>query len=431
VKIRFEDIANSQKLIKIEVESHRVEEALDKAYSGIKKIARVPGYRPGKAPLDLLKAHYGGKANEEAVNTLIWDCYREAIAKEDIRPAGYPVVMDVDFDKGRPLSFSVKVDVNPEFRLRQYKAIKVNRRPYGVTDDDIDKAIKELQESMAQYNNIIPRPIKKGDYVVCLYECFEGGKLVDKKDKLWLYISDKLQPKELLSVLLGAEIDIEKQALVSYPQDYEYKELAGKQRLYKVTPKEIKEKIMPGIDDELAMSSGGFPNLEALKKAVKDKISNSKRLESERDLENQIYTSLLKTHVFDVPVSMVQRQIERLIHEAKQRLLRQGYKKEDIDSQDDKLKDSLRAQAENNVKLFFIIDRISKEEAIQAGPEDIDRMIRDISAKSGEAVEDIRERLKGKELTDALEEQIRHDKVVEFLIKNAKVNEPANRPAGI
>ncbi len=420
MKIKVEDIKGSQKLIKIEVEPQRVEEALDEVYSSIKKSARIPGYRPGKAPLDLLKAHYDSKANEEAVNSLIWDCYRVAIIERDIRPAGYPIVMDVDFAKGKPLSFSVKVDVNPEFRLKQYKAIRVNAKPYDVTDDEIEKAINRLQESMAEYKNIDPRPIKIGDYIVCFYECFEDGKLVDKKDKLWLYINDKLQPKELLGVLLGAEINIGKEAFVNYPQDYEYRDLAGKKRLYKVTPKEIKEKILPEIGDELAKAAGDFQDLEALKKAVKDNIFNSKKLESERDLENQIYEYLLRTHVFDVPVSLVERQLERLTQEAKQRLLYQGYKKEDLDSQDGKLKESLREQASKNVKLFFIIDKISKEEAIQASPEDIDRKIKDISEHTKEEVEKVKARLESNELTESLKEQIAHDKVVEFLIKESK-----------
>ena len=421
MKIKVEDIKGSQKLIKIEVEPQRVEEALDAVYSSIKKSARIPGYRPGKAPLDLLKAHYDSKANEEAVNSLIWDCYREAIIERGIRPVGYPIVIDVDFDKGKPLSFSVKVDVNPEFRLKQYKAIKVNEKPCNVTDDDIEKAIKQLQESMAEYKNIAPRPIKNGDYVVCSYECFEDGKLVDKKDKLWLYINDKLQPKELLGVLLGAEISVGKEVLVTYPQDYEYKELAGKQRLYKVIPKEIKEKILPEISDELAKAAGSFTDLEALKKAVKDNIFNSKKLESERDLENQIYEYLLKTHAFDVPVSLVERQLERLTQETKQRLLYQGYKKEDLDRQDDKLKESLREQASKNAKLFFIIDKISKEEAIKASPEDIDRKIEHVSKHTKEDIEKVRKRLKSNELIESLKEQIAHDKVVEFLIKEAKV----------
>jgi trigger factor len=328
----------------------------------------------------------------------------------------------VDFTKeGGLLSFSVKVDVNPDFRLKQYKGIKAHKKSYDVTDDDIEKAIGQLQESMAEYKNIEARPIKMGDYVVCIYECFENGKLVDKKEKLWLYISDKLQPKELLDVLLGAEVDTLKEAVANYPEDYEYKELAGKQRLYRVCPKQIKEKILPAIDDELAKAAGKFNNLQELKNALKENILNSKKLQSERDLENQIYEYLLETHVFDVPASLVERQLSRLVDEAKQRLLYQGYKKEDLDKQDDALKKTLQEQAYRNVKLFFIIDKISVQESIQASPEEIEKQIKDISAHTKEDAEKVRKRLEENKLTDSLKEQIIHDKVVEFLIKEAVV----------
>jgi trigger factor len=421
VKIKIEDIKGSQKLIRIEVGPQRVEAALDKAYNGISKNARIPGFRPGKAPLDLLKAHYDKEANEDAINSLIWDCYRDAVIERDIKATGYPVISDVDFSKDKPLSFSVKVDVNPDFRLKQYKGIRTNEKSYDVTDDDIEKTVKQLQESMAEYKNIDPRPIKTGDYVVCFYECFENGKLVDKKDKLWLYISDKLQPKELLEVLLGAEINVLKEALASYPEDYEYKELAGKQRLYKVTPKQIKEKTLPAVDDDMAKAAGNFADLKALKEALKENILHSKKLESKRDLENQIYEYLLKAHVFDVPVSLVERQLSRLVEDAKQKLLYQGYKKEDLDKQDDTFKGTLQEQAVKNVRLFFIIDKIAKQESIQASPEDIEKQIKDISAHTKEDADKVKKRLEENKLTDSLKEQIIHDKVVEFLIKQAVV----------
>jgi trigger factor len=422
VKIKIEDVKGSQKLISVEVEQQRVEAALDKVYSGISKNARIPGYRPGKAPLDLLKAHYDKEASEEAISSLIWDCYREVVIEKDIKPVGYPVISDVNFSKESPLKFSVKVDINPDFRLKQYRGIKVDVKPFDVTGDDIEKAIKQLQESMAEYKNIDPRPIKMGDYVVCFYECFENGKLIDKKDKLWLYINDKLQPKELLDVLLGAEIDSLKEALVNYPDNYEYKELAGKQKLYKVTPKQIKEKILPAVNDDLAKAAGNFAGLEALKNALRENILSQKKLESKRATENQVYEYLLKTHIFDVPVSLVERQLSRLVEESKQKLLYQGYKKEDLDKQDDALKSTLREQASRNVRLFFIIDKIAGKESIQATDEDMENQINDISEHTKESVEKVKKRLEENKLIDSLKEQIVHDKVVDLLIKEAKKN---------
>jgi len=420
VKINIEDQKDAQKLIKVEVEAQRVDAALEDIYNGIQKTANIPGYRPGKAPRDMVKTHYNKAANEEVLNRLIWDCYREAITEKNINPVGYPVIVDVDFNEGKPLNFSVKVETRPAFKLKVYKGIKVKEKLYEASDEDVNNALKQMQESMAEYKNIKARPIAKGDYIVCDYECFSGGKQVDKKDKLWLYISDKLQPKELLALLLGAELGTTKETEVSYPKDYEYKELAGQSRLYKVTPKEIKEKILPEINDELAKSTGHFNDMSELKADLKKNILSQKKLESARDVENQIYKILLESHAFDVPASLVENQALRLVQETKQRLAQQGYKKEDLDTQDDKLKESVKGRALDNVRLFFIMQSIAQQEKIEVVESDIDKRVAEIASHTKEDQVKVRQRLKENNLLDSLKEQALHDKVSEFLIVQAK-----------
>jgi len=420
VKINIEDQKDAQKLIKVEVEVQRVDAALEDIYNGIQKTANIPGYRPGKAPRDMVKTHYNKAANEEVLNRLIWDCYREAITEKNINPVGYPVIVDVDFNEGKPLNFSVKVETRPAFKLKVYKGIKVKEKLYEASDEDVNNALKQMQESMAEYKNIKARPIAKGDYIVCDYECFSGGKQVDKKDKLWLYISDKLQPKELLALLLGAELGTTKETEVSYPKDYEYKELAGQSRLYKVTPKEIKEKILPEINDELAKSTGHFNDMSELKADLKKNILSQKKLESARDVENQIYKILLESHAFDVPASLVENQALRLVQETKQRLAQQGYKKEDLDTQDDKFKESVKGRALDNVRLFFIMQSIAQQEKIEVVESDIDKRVAEIASHTKEDQVKVRQRLKENNLLDSLKEQALHDKVSEFLIVQAK-----------
>ena len=420
MKINIEDQKDAQKLINVEVEAQRVDAALEDIYNGIQKTANIPGYRPGKAPRDMVKTHYNKAANEEVLNRLIWDCYREAITEKNINPVGYPVIVDVDFNEGKPLNFSVKVETRPAFKLKVYKGIKVKEKLYEASDEDVDNALKQMQESMAEYKNIKARPIAKGDYIVCDYECFSEGKQVDKKDKLWLYISDKLQPKELLALLLGAELGTTKETEVSYPKDYEYKELAGQSRLYKVTPKEIKEKILPEINDELAKSTGHFNDMSELKADLKKNILSQKKLESARDVENQIYKILLESHAFDVPASLVENQALRLVQETKQRLAQQGYKKEDLDTQDDKLKESVKGRALDNVRLFFIMQSIAQQEKIEVVESDIDKRVAEIASHTKEDQVKVRQRLKENNLLDSLKEQALHDKVSEFLIVQAK-----------
>jgi len=420
VKINVEDQKDAQKLIKVEVEVERVGAALEEVYSGIQKTANIPGYRPGKAPRDMVKTHYNKAANEEVLNRLIWDCYREAVTEKQINPVGYPVIVNVDFNEGKPLNFSIKVDTHPVFKLKTYKGIKVKEKPYEASDEDVDNALKQMQESMAEYKNVNPRPIAKDDYIVCSYECFTDGKLVDKKDKLWLYISDQLQPKELLALLLGADIGTTKETEVSYPKDYEYKELAGQSRLYKVTPKEIKEKILPEINDDLAKSTGHFQNMSELKIDLKKNILSQKKLESAREVENQINKVLLEGHPFDVPASLVENQALRLVQETKQRLTQQGYKKEDLDTQDDKLKESVKGRALDNVRLFFIIQSIAQQEKIEVVESDIDKRIAEIASYTKEDQVKVRQRFKENNMLDSLKEQVLHDKVSEFLVAQAK-----------
>ncbi|NQT95472.1 MAG: trigger factor [Candidatus Omnitrophica bacterium] len=423
MKVKVENLKDSQKHIKIEVEPERVNSVLDKVYSGIQKKANIPGYRQGKAPRDLIENHYDKTANDETLNRLIWDAYREAVIQQNLDPVGYPAVDDVNFSKGNPLTFAVKVDVRPEFKLKGYKGIRVKKKSVDLTEEDMKKGLEQLQESMAQYNNIDPRPIAKGDYVVCDYECFSDGKLIDKNENLWLYISEQLQPKELLEALSGAEVNVIKEVEVTYPKDYQYKELAGKKRSYKVTPKQIKQKILPEINDDLAKDTGQFKDLEELKVKLRENITTTKKLESERDIENQIFSFLLKSHSFEIPVSMVERQVAQLAEEAKRKLLHQGYKKEDLDKEGARLKEGLKNKAEDNVRLFFIIERIAKQEGIEVADKELDERVEKIATGTKEDAVEVRKRLEEKGLIDSLKEQIIHDKIVELLVREAKKGE--------
>ncbi|MFC1807342.1 trigger factor [Candidatus Omnitrophota bacterium] len=421
MKIKVESLKDSQKLIKIEVDSERVKNVLDGVFGDIQKKARVPGFRPGKAPRDIVETQYDKTAREEALNHLVWDCYREAITTQKIDPAGYPVIENVDFDKERPLTFSARVDVKPDFKLKNYKGISVSEKSSQVTDEDIDASLKNLQESMAEYKNIDARPIAMNDYLVCDYECISEGKQVDKNDKLWLYINDKLKPKELLDGLIGAEIGVPKEIAVVHPKDYQHKELAGKKGTYKITPKELKEKNLPEINDDLAKSAGPFKDLEDLKKNARQRLMQTKKSNAQYDLEDQIFKALLKNHTFDVPTSIVDRQTERLVEDTKMKLLYQGYQKEVLDKEDDNLKKSLYDKAKSNVRIFFILEKIAAQEEIKIEEKDLDEKIDQIASNAKEDIVSVRKRLEEGHMMDSLKEQIIHDKVVAFLLKEARV----------
>lgn len=420
MKINLEKLKDSQVLVKIEVEPERVSTVLEGIYGDIQKKTRIPGFRAGKAPRDLLESHYGQTAKDEALQRLAWECYREAVIEKNLDPVGYPVIEQVRFDKDMPLFFSAKVDVRPEFKLRNYKGIKVKEEPEEVTDEDRDKAMKNLQESMAQYKDIEDRPIMMNDYAVCDYQCLADGKLVDKNDKLWLYISGQLQPKELLSALLNTAKDVTREVEVTHPKDYQNKQLAGKKAVYKLTPKEIKIKILPDINDDLARGTGHFKDLEELKKHLDQSLLKAKKDQNQHNLQNQIFDSLLKAHSFEVPQALIERQSQQLVENAKQRLAYQGYKKEDLDKEDEQLKKAVYEDAKKNVRLFFMLERIAKEEKIEVNDKDLGVRIELLAKNSNEDPAQARKKLEERGLIENLREQLVHDKVVEFLLREAK-----------
>ena len=420
MKVKIDNLKDSQKLIRIEVEPQRVNAVLDDVYKDIQKIARIPGFRVGKAPRDLIEVHYNKAAEDEAVSHLVWESYRQAVLEQKIESVEYPVIEEVNFKRGEPLKFTARVDVRPEFKLKAYKGIRIKQEPPEVTDEEVNNALKNVAESLAQYKDIESRPIAVGDYIVCDYECFVEAKLVDKNNKLWLYINEQLQPKELLSALVGANKDVTKEVEVTHPTDYQQKELAGKRAVYKITPKQIKQKIVPELTDDLAKDTGHFKNLEELKAHLRQRLLKTKQDQIRQGIENQIFDNLLKNHSFNIPLSVVERQTQRLIEDAKLRLMYQGYKKEDVDKQDEQLKKTLSENAKDHVRIFFILDEIAKQERIEVTDEELDEKIKAIAKNMNEELSVVSKRLEEKNLVESLRDQMVQDKVAEFLLREAK-----------
>jgi len=420
MKIRVENQKDSQKLIRIEIEKDRVQSEFETVFGQIQKRATIPGFRQGKAPRDLVEKQYSQTARDEVVERLVRESYRQALAEHKISPVGYPFIEDVSFYIGRPFTFTAKVDVSPEFRLKNYKGIRVKEEPAEVTDKDEQNALKNVQESLAQYKNIQDRPIAKGDYIVCNYECIVGGKTVDKNDKLWLYISDDLQPKELFSCLVGAQRDVEKTIEVIHPRDYKNKELAGKQGLYKVTPNQIKVKILPELNDDLAKGTGQFKSLDDLKDRIRESLLKTKTQQARRNLESQVFDNLLKAHPFDIPQTLVEKQTQRLVEDAKTRLLYQGYKKEDIDNEHKHLEGAVQTKAKDDVKLFFILDKIAKEEKFEISESELEDRIQQIAKNANQPLEELRTKLSEGNRIESIKDQMIQDKVVDFLLREAK-----------
>lgn len=427
MKVKIEDKKSCQKHIKIEIEAQKVKSALDEIYKSIGQDAQIPGFRKGKAPRDILEARYNETANSEAIRRLIWQAYRDTIKANDIKPVSYPVIEDVKLNQNSPLCFTIKVDVEPAISLRSYTYIKIRKPPVEVTKEEINKTLETVRESSGRFEPVDGRSIRMGDYAVCDYDCLVEGKSIDKQKNVWLHMNGDSNLPEITKALIGCGKGEMKEIVLTLPQDYKQTEYAGKKGVYRITVNEIKQKILPALNDEMAKQVGEFKNLGELKERLKEQLLLNKKQQQRSDMENQLFDFLLKVNQFEVPESMVERQLQIIVNDAKIRLSYQGYKKEEIDSQENKLKETLVNNAKRQVKIFFILDAIAEKEKIGIIDEELNQHIEKMSKAAKQDVGKFKQTMEEKGLIDNLRQQLLHDKVIGFLIESAKVNEKYTR----
>jgi trigger factor len=425
VKSKVKSSEGCQALFEIEVPKEEIEKLYAEVYTEIAKIASIPGFRVGKAPRELIEKHYSENAKEEVLKRMIPEAYRMALEEHGINPVGFPEINDVKLEPGKPLFFNAKVDTRPKFKVKNYKAIKVEKKTAKITDEDVNKAIENLREMNAKYVAVEDRPVQFGDYAISDLECFVDGKPLHKKrESIWIYLDKESLMPGLHENMIGMKKAEEKDIDTTLPEKYPDKALAGKAAKYHVLVKEIKSKALPQADDEFAKDLGK-ENLAALKVEISQELEKRMKMNAEVDMENQLLKKLMDDNVFPVPQSLLERQLKYMVEDSKERLVQKGFKKEELDKKENEFREKFKEDAVRQVRLFFILDSISADEKIGVSAEDIQNAYKTISAQAGKSEQEIKAHYEKEDLVGDLEEKIREGKTVEFLMKEAKVVEVA------
>jgi trigger factor len=422
-KAKLKKIEDCTTLLEIEVQKTDIDKAFDEVYVEITKVANIPGFRQGKAPVEMVKKHYAKDAREEVLKRLIPESYKSALSEHSVRPIGLPEITDVKFEEAMLLSFKAKIDTRPNFKLKDYKGIKIEKKKMVITDADVDKMLDNLREMNAKYSVADDRPLEMGDYTVADVECSVDGKAIHKKrENIWLHIDKESVIPGLSEKLIGMKKDEEKDAEVKLPEKYPDKNVAGKTAVYHVKIKEIKTRQLPNLDDELAKTMGRN-NLDDLKKEIRAELEARSKMEIEVDSENQLLNKLMDDNVFSVPSGFVARQLGFMVEEAKRHLMEKGFKKEDLDKRNDEFKAKFKDDAVRRVRLLFILDDIAHEQKIDTTEDDITSAYRSIAAQAGKAANFIKEHYEKESIVDNLKDKIREEKAIKFLLDNAVVTE--------
>lgn len=425
MKVDVLQLEPCKRLLKIEIPKEAVAEELESVYKEIKKVAQVPGFRKGKAPRQILEKYHFQDAKDEALKRLIPSGYSAALKKLKISPVSLPEIDKIKFEENKPLYFEAAIDIKPEIKIKKYKELSINRKKLILDEKEVEGTLNLLRERLAEYKTIDTRPIKDGDYIVADYECSVDGKVTEKKEKLWLCIKDdKKQPNsDIVNKLKGANISQEVEIKTNLPKDYPKADAAGKEAVFKIVIKEIKEKSLPPLDNEFVKNIGDYKTLDELKEAIRKDIKLKKESEIKANMELQLSELLLKLNPIDAPSSMISGQTEELVKSAKTRLMYQGLKEEEIKLREKELREGFKVEAERQVKMHFILDAIVESENIICEEEDLKLRLEEIAGKHGRSPEEIREHLTKDNSLEALKDQLCHEKTIDFLIKEARIKE--------
>lgn len=410
-------------LFEIEVPKETIDKAFEEAYNEITKVASIPGFRAGKVPNDLVRKYFAKEVKKDVMDHVIPYAYQKAVEEHKIDPIGLPEITDLVFEEGKNMSFKAKVVTRPKFKIKNYKGVQVDKKKAIVKDEDIKKALDNLREYSAKYISVEDRPIQWEDYVVSDLECFVDGKEAHKKrESLWLLMDKESLLSGLTEKMVGMNKGEERDVEVDVPGKYPDKNLAGKKAKYHVKVKEIKSRRLPDIDDCLAKDLGK-ENLEQLNKEIAGELEKKMKMDSEIAMENQLLDKLIEENNFLVPSTLVKKQIQLMTKNAKAKLTQKGFKEEELDKKDEEFAGRFKDDAIRQIRLLFILDRVAKDEGIESGEKDLRNAYKSISLQTGKSEEEVKKYYEKENLIDNLLERVREEKTIEFLIKNAKINE--------
>lgn len=419
---------NNKVTFHIEVTPEEFEEAVQSAYLKNRHRFTIPGFRKGKAPRKIIELNYGeGIFYEDALNSILPKAYEEAIEKLNIEPVDNPEIDIEELEKGKTVVISVDVTVKPEVKLGDYKNIEVEKVEYNVTDEDVEKELKTIQEMNARIIDASDRETKEGDILTIDFkgfvdgEEFEGGTAENQTLELGSNTFIPGFEEQLIGKKKGDTVEVK----VTFPEDYFEESLKGKDATFEVTIHDVKEKELPELDDEFAKDVSEFDTLEEYKKDIREKLEKNAKDREKIDFENKVIEKVVDNAEVDIPETMIEHQIEHEMQEFSYRLTMQGF---DLDryleltgNKLEDLKEQFRPIAEKRVKTDLVLEAIGKVEKIEVTEEDIDKEL-DKIAKSykQENTEQFKENMKKGDLS-FLESGIIRDKVIDLLINNAKV----------
>ncbi len=386
--------------------------------------AKLPGFRPGKAPASLIRRNFAGDIRQQVLENLVPKFFDAKAKDENLRVVGTPSISDVHFHDGESVHFKAKFEVYPEFEPAEYTGVEVPYAQPEVTDEDVAKRLEELRESKATYVNVDPRPLADGDYAVVSLESVAGADDPIKSDEVSVLIGGPETMEGFTENLRGASPGDEKEFDVTYPEEYGQEKLSGKTITFHTTVKGLRRKELPELNDEFAQDRGDFRTLDELKDALRKSIFAQREMEAQRMAKDKLVDKLVDLNDFPVPELFVDRQIENRVEQRLRSLSQQGVDPRSFNLDWTKIKEAQRDAAVREVKASLILTKVAEREAIGVTNDEVDKEVTRIAQQNREPLATVRKKLTEDGTMDRIASHIQTEKTLNFLFDKATKTAP-------
>jgi len=410
--------------ISVEIPAADVARETESQILRYQKSARLPGFRAGHVPASIIKQRFGEGLKSDVAEALIPKYFQREAEKQGLIPVSQPRVTDLHMHDGEPLRFKASFEILPEIQVEGYKELRADKPEITVADEEIEQALNNVREQHATYATIENRPLAEGDFAQASMDGKpkDGKDVADAKanpvhmDDVLIEIGGKNTVPEFTQNLTGASAGDERAFDVSYPEDIPDKRLAGKTFVYKVKIHGIKQKSLPELNDDFAKELGEFSSLDQVRKQIRENMQAERQHDAEREAKDKLVAELVKRNEFEVPESLVDRQIDLRLERGLRALAAQGMKMEDLKKMDlPRLRAGQRDQAVNDVKSSLLLERIADLEKIEVSDEEVNREIESLAQQSKQTSEAVRVRLTQDGGLDRIRNRIRSEKTLNFL----------------
>ncbi len=427
-KVSVKDGKSCEKILNIQVFETVIQREYDAFFQSVAPRAKIPGFRPGKAPRKVVAMHFQAEARDEVLKNLIAESYRWALEEKTLKPLLAPQINEVQFDNVQ-LSYRAAIEVRPKVKLSRVEGLSAKKDPVVVDSAEIEEHLKKLREAHAQFKAVEDRPAAIGDCLIADYVCLVDGKEVEKRTGDWLELREEEYLKGFSKQLVGVKPGEVRDVKIQFPDKAGRAELTGKERVFQVTVKEIKAKVLPELNDDLASEAGDFKTLAELKDRIQKDLLASKEAEAEAAFEKELLNELIKHNKLDLPKRLVDRRLAYLLDQAKHSAHQhheghvhdEAAENAEFEKKREELTKELTPEAVRQVHLAFLLDEIAGTHDLGVSQEDIKKKYAALAERYKRPVEEVEKYYAGhEEAVENLKEQIRTEKAIEFIKQHAK-----------